>query len=113
MSHSYAKSIEGCVINPDKAYALAEKNAHRIDGERRSGRLGRILFCVALPIGVTGASALLGVTLGEDLARTALGRAVLDVSRPIVGAFANAGPIEILIGGAVLALAVLIWHVRS
>jgi hypothetical protein len=38
---------------------------------------------------------------------------VLELSRPIVSAFANAGPIEILIGGAVLALAVLIWHVRS
>ncbi|MEX2650318.1 MAG: hypothetical protein WD673_15015 [Alphaproteobacteria bacterium] len=113
MSHSYAKSIEGCVINQDKAYALAEKNAHRVDGERRSGRIARVLFGVALPLGVTGASAALGITLGDDLARTALGRAVLELSRPIVGALAGAGPIEILIGGAFLAIAALIWHVRS
>jgi hypothetical protein len=113
MSHSYAKSVDGCVINVQAAAALAERNAERENSARRVARLARGLFTVALPITVTVASAGVGLMLGEDLARTALGRAVLGIASPIIATLSGLGPAEILIGFAVIAMTGLVIYVRS
>jgi hypothetical protein len=114
VSNVYAKSVQGCVIDPEQAFERASNNAKKVDralrrGKGRSGRLGSLILALAM----SGFASAIGLVVGPAIAGSAFGLAVSGLLAPVVNMALDASAIEYLVAGVFVAIVGLICYVRG
>jgi hypothetical protein len=113
MSNVYSKSVEGCVVDPERAFAVAAARAAKGGRGKRLGTfLGRASG-FSLALGTCGMSAFLGMQFGHDAATTRVGQAILRSMEPVFSTLGSMTAVQGVVAIVVMGVAALVWYVRG
>ena len=113
MSNVYSKSVQGCVVDPERAFAEAASRAAKNGRSKRLNTVLGRLTGFSLAMGVCALSAFIGMQFGHDVATTRVGQAIVRSLEPVFSALGSMSGFHAVVAIVVSGVAALVWYVRG